>query len=323
MNSGHMIEKRAILHVHTRASDGTGTVEQVIDEALSAGVDILGINDHRNLWARDHGYGGWHSSLFLLAGTELEDQGENSHMLAYGIDRLPPSKVTSEQIDFVNSEGGIAIAAHPTEAPGRLPKTRSYSWKAGREGLGGVEVWNYMSLWKKGINPLNAVRKLRHPDRCTADPDPGAVEFWQGTGGCAVACPDAHALRFGVGRRILEVFPYGMLFRRLVTHILLDDELPKEHVEAERSIIEALRLGRCFCSSMLPGDASGFRAAREGSRMMLRMPGEGDVFLDGPLGAVWRGRLEKGDHRLPGGDCPGLAVTVKREGRTWIFCGVP
>ncbi len=162
-----LIEKKAVLHVHTDASDGTGSIEEVISMACSAGVDILGINDHNTLDARERGFGGWNSSLFVLAGAELEDSAENSHLLVYGIDELPQTRDTLEQISFVNGKGGIAIAAHPTEAPGKLPRTRSYSWKAGSavDGLTGVEVWNYMSLWKKGISLFNALSKMKSPDR--------------------------------------------------------------------------------------------------------------------------------------------------------------
>jgi len=242
MDQPPLIEKRAILHVHTRASDGTGSIEEVITHALNAGVDIIGINDHNTLDARERGFGGFHSSLFVLAGAELEDSRENSHMLVYGLDRLPSTQDTLEQLNFVNSSGGLAIAAHPTEAPGRLPRTRSYSWTGDTtEGLAGVEVWNYMSLWKNNISLMNLRRKLKHPDDEVEHPDPAAVEFWRNVGGCAVAGPDAHALRFGAGRFRREVFPYPVLFRRLVTHILLERE--PDGNEAEELIIDALKRG--------------------------------------------------------------------------------
>jgi hypothetical protein len=323
MNRPALIEKRAVLHVHTKASDGTGSMEQIIGEAMDAGADILGINDHRTLWARDMGYGGWHSSLFVLAGTELEDANENSHILAYGIDRLPPTSVTSEQIENINSQGGIALAAHPTEAPGRLPRTRSYSWKAGTEGLAGVEVWNYMSLWKKGISIFNARSKYRHPDRNVEHPDAPAVEFWRDTGGCAVAGPDAHALRFGTGRAAIVVFPYSMLFRRFTTHILLEEELPRDAKKSEGLLLDSLRRGSCFCSNAQLGDARGFRASVSEGTLALVMPGAGEVEVRGTVGTVWKGSLEEGEHMINLGPGERISVEVSRKGGTWIFCGIP
>lgn len=322
MYAASQVEKRAILHVHTDASDGTGTMDHVILKALEADVDILGINDHRTLQARERGYGGWHSSLFVLAGAELEDARENSHILAYGIESLPATADTHEQIQEVNRQGGIAIAAHPTEAPGRLPRTRSYSWTAGTEGLTGVEVWNYMSLWKKDISIFNAISKVKRPDADVEHPDPAAIEFWRDVGGCAIAGPDAHALKFGRGRMGFEVFPYSVLFRRLLTHIILDRELPSDPVESESLILDALRRGSCFCSNALLGDASGFRARFSGGTLVLALPGPGDVTVSGAGGILWEGSLREGDHEMDLGSLQRVSVNVSRKGLTWIFCGI-
>jgi hypothetical protein len=319
----NMIEKKAVLHIHTDASDGTGSIEQVIDSAINAGIDILGINDHNTLDARDRGFGGWNSSLFVLAGTELEDANENSHILAYGINELPKTWSTEEQLSFISEKGGIAIAAHPTEAPGKLPRTRSYSWKAKSiAGLSGVEIWNYMSLWKKGISIFNAPSKLKHPDRNVEHPDPLAIEFWERTGGCAIACPDAHALKFGFGRLKLEVFPYDMLFRRLFTHILLEEGLSVSDGTAERQILKALSAGSCFTSNSLSGDAAGFRAEREDDSILLNLPGAGNVTVSRAGSVLWQKELRAGSHRITGEISGCVSITVFREGRTWIHCGL-
>ncbi len=320
-----LIEKKAVLHVHTDASDGTGSIEEVIESALSAGVEILGINDHNTLDARVRGFGGWNSSMFILAGSELEDSCENSHLLVYGLDDLPQTRITREQIAFVNANGGIAIAAHPTEAAGKLPKTRSYSWTAGNDthGLSGVEVWNYMSLWKKNISLFNAPARLKHPDRHVEHPDPQSIEFWEGIGGCAVACPDAHALKFGLGRASFKVFPYDMLFRRLVTHILLGEELSASDMIAERQIMDALRTGSCFTSNLLCGDASGFRAGRDDNCIMMMLPGGGEVTVMKSGRVLMRDNLEAGEHRIETEVSGPISISVIREGRTWIYCGIP
>ena len=319
-----LIEKKAVLHVHTDASDGTGSMEEVIQKAISAGVDILGINDHNTLDARERGCGGWNSHLFVLAGAELEDSEKNSHLLVYGIDELPRTWDTREQVSFVNENGGIVIAAHPTEEPGKLPRTRSYSWQAGdTTGLSGVEVWNYMSLWKKGISRFNALAKLINPDRHVEHPDPLAVKFWEGTGGCAIAGPDAHALRYGIGRVHMEVFPYEMLFKRLLTHILLDESLSDSDEIAEKQILRALRRGSCFTSNALHGNAEGFRAEREDDSILLHLPGAGEVVIGKYGNVFWQNHLETGDHRISSKFTGHVSVSVLREGKTWIYCGIP
>jgi hypothetical protein len=319
-----LIEKVAVLHAHTDASDGTGSARDVILAASRESLDVLGINDHWSLRARAEGLGGWNGSLFVLAGAELEDTGEDSHLLVYGVDALPDSSDTLEQIACVRSAGGIAVIAHPCEAPGRLPGTRSYGWKAGETpGVAGVEVWNYMSAWKTGISLRNLAARLLLPDRAVKHPDQGALDLWRKVGGCALACPDAHAFRYGAGPLGLCVFPYRMLFRRLRTHILLDSELPAGCEAAERMLLGALREGSCFMSNRLHGDARGFRWLRSGSTLELNMPGPGNLMMD--PGAPPGGRLlplEAGLNRLEAPEGVPLVISVLREGRTWICCCV-
>jgi hypothetical protein len=319
------IEKVAVLHVHTDASDGTGSAREVIRAASDESLDVLGINDHRNLRAREEGLGGWNGSLFVLAGAELEDSREENHLLVYGVDALPDSSDTLEQIAFVRSAGGIAVIAHPCEAPGRLPGTRAFPWTAGEAAGGaGVEVWNYMSAWKSGISLRNLAARLLLPDRTVKHPDPGALELWRKVGGCALACPDAHAFRYGAGPLGLCVFPYRSLFRRLRTHILLERELPAGAEEAERRLLAALREGSCFMSNLLHGDARGFRCRRSGSALELSMPGPGSLMLE-PSGLP-EGRLmslKAGLNRLEAPEGVPLVIRILREGRTWICCCVP
>jgi hypothetical protein len=319
-----LIEKVAVLHVHTDASDGTASAREIIRAASSESLDVLGINDHWSLQARKEGLGGWNGRLFVLAGAELEDAGENSHLLVYGIDDLTDSTDTSVQIASVNRAGGIAIIAHPCETPGRLPGTRAYPWTAGvAAGVAGVEVWNYMSAWKAGVSLWNLAGKLLLPDRYVTHPDRGALELWGEAGGCAVACPDAHAFRYGAGPLAPCVFPYRMLFRRLRTHILLERELPAGTGEAEKVLLGAMRGGSCFMSNRLHGDARGFRWCRSGPMLELRMPGPGSLVIN--AAGLRGGRplpLEAGIHRLAAPESVPLVVSVLRGGRTWICCCV-
>jgi hypothetical protein len=190
------------------------------------------------------------------------------------------------------------------------------------DALGGVEVWNYMSSWKRGISPFNFFPRVRNPDPLNTGPNPLAVSMWLENGGCAVACPDAHALRVGIGRFSTEVFPYAMLFRRLRTHLLLP-ALPdwEDAAGTERAIIQALREGRTFSSNRLLGDASGFRAARSGNTLSLELPAPAGVLLHTGAGTSNAGNLPQGRSELETGPGP-VMVTVERERGTWILCGL-
>ncbi|MCK4672271.1 MAG: hypothetical protein KAT47_06950, partial [Candidatus Aegiribacteria sp.] len=273
--------------------------------------------------ARDEGFGGWHDGLYVLAGAELEDQHKNNHLLVYGVDRLPDFPDTEEQISFVNRSGGICIAAHPTETAGKLRGTRSYPWTLDNvSGLSGVEIWNYMSGWKAGISVFNAPRKLLFPDRYVEHPDPAAVEFWEATGGCAIGGPDAHSFRYGFGPLAVNVFPYGMLFGRLRTHILLDRELSDSSNEAEIQLITALGNGKCFISNHLYGDATGFRASKTDGEIVIDLPGKGEIVINRSGKIIRKGAYSPGRHRFDITEDGRFCISVIREGRTWISCGI-
>jgi len=318
-----LYEAIGVLHVHTLHSDGTGTPAEISSTASDAGLSFVGINDHRTLFLRDHGLSGLQDGVFFLTGAELEDDRRQNHMLVYGIDRLPPTGDTLDQLKDVRRQGGIAIAAHPFERGGLVPGAGTYRWSHGAQGaLSGVEIWNYMSAWKRKITPLSVPSRLKDPDRYTMHPDHSAMNLWFETGGCAVACPDAHALRPGLGRLSVTIFPYSMLFRRLRTHLLLECEPEwSDTPGTEKQILSALAGGRCFASNFIRGDASGFGASRtsDGIRLELPMSGEVSVYTAGV--ERHEGTMEAGEHYIERVTFPAM-VSVERNGGTWIVCGL-
>jgi hypothetical protein len=314
-----MRELVGVLHVHTSFSDGSAGPAEVIDAAAGCGLDFLGINDHMSLAARESGFAGRLGGLVVLAGAEVHDGRGRHHLLAYGIDSLPRSPDTAGQIEEINAAGGLAIAAHPCERRGYLPMTHAIGWSARRwPGLGGVEVWNYMSQWKAGLSILNLGRRLADPDDLVRKPSEETIGFWRLQGGCPVAGADAHAWRIGAGRRARSAFPYDMLFRRIRMHVFVEDRADESGGTGEKAVIEALRAGRCFVSNALLGNAGGFEAVLSGGGLELYLPGAGDVVLHSASG-FRRLRSEGGRAALDvSGDDP-FAVSVEKDGRTWIW----
>lgn len=80
---------RVDLHIHTTASDGTWTAEELIAEAVKKQIGVLAITDHDSVGnvqegrrlAKDNG-------IRFLEGTEINSTkaGINFHVLGYGID---------------------------------------------------------------------------------------------------------------------------------------------------------------------------------------------------------------------------------------------
>ncbi len=309
-----------VLHVHTRFSDGTATPAELVSVASGMGLDFLGINDHRNLKARKAGWAGRHSGVVVLAGAELNDPTRANHILVYGADAIPPVTDSASQLAQVGSAGGLAIVAHPCETGARLPKMGPYPWNRGLlPGIDGVEVWNYMSDWKTGAALRDLRRRVADPDRFVGGPDPGAVDLWLQTGGCAVGGVDAHGLRFGMGPLRLEVFPYGPLLGKLHTHVLVGPGSAEEPGEGD--IVEALRSGAVFTSRPALGPARGFRFRREEDLLVLDVPARATVRVRTARNVIQR-PVEPGRNELRLAAGERAFVELMREGGTWICCGL-
>jgi hypothetical protein len=299
-----------VLHVHTTRSDGRGEPEEIAEAGLNAGLDYIAFNDHRHLALMDEG---WHGKktgqLMTIVGSELQHTDLKNHLLVYGVDRVNSGGHILTQLADVVEQGGIAVIAHPSEKRPHIPGLGEYPWSFGTgHPVSGVEGWNWMSMWKRRVNPLNVWKRMRFPDLRVINPDRNAVRMWFDTGGCLVGGADAH------GHRILgnDVFNYRMLFERIRTHLLLD-----EPFTSPNQFTEALRCGSCFISNAIAGDASGYRSAVKDGKLYLKLPGAGEVILRGHEPRA----LEEGVHCLGKTELP-LYIEIHRNGRTWIAQGI-
>ncbi len=299
-----------VLHVHSTRSDGLGEPEEIVHAGLKAGLDYIAFNDHRNLKLMDEG---WHgkltNGLMTIIGTELQHINLRSHLLVYGVNSIDPTGHILDQLDAVLAMNGIAIVAHPFEKRPYIPGyTGQYSWEFGTEHpFSGVEVWNWMSAWKPGVNPLNGWWRYKNPDKRVVHPPTKTVNFWRKTGGALVGGADAHAHRvFGH-----EVFSYFMLFNRVRTHILLN----KSFTEPSQ-FVEALKAGKCFVSNAIVGDASEYRSAIHNGELFINLPATASIYLNGKsYGLHDMGIVNLGKIKLP------LYIEIHRNNRTWIAQG--
>jgi predicted metal-dependent phosphoesterase TrpH len=107
---------RADLHIHTVASDGTATVQAVLDHVESEGIlDVIAIADHERIdaamaarqMAADQGL-----RTAVIVGEEVSTRG--GHLLALFLERpIPAMKSLRWSIEAVHDQGGLAIPAHP------------------------------------------------------------------------------------------------------------------------------------------------------------------------------------------------------------------
>lgn len=107
---------RADLHIHTLASDGTSSVEEVLAHVEAQGfLDVIAIADHERIdaalaarvMAADRGL-----RIQVVVGEEITTRG--GHLLGLFLERpVPPLRSLRWSIEAVHDQGGIAIPAHP------------------------------------------------------------------------------------------------------------------------------------------------------------------------------------------------------------------
>ena len=113
---------RADLHVHTDASDGMASAEEVLLRAARAGLDIVAVTDHDDLRGglrAQEAAARSGSAVRVIPGVELTTRG--GHLLALfpgaGAGQptpdVPPLRSLAWTIAAVHAQGGVAIVAHP------------------------------------------------------------------------------------------------------------------------------------------------------------------------------------------------------------------
>jgi predicted metal-dependent phosphoesterase TrpH len=125
---------KADMHLHTLYSDGTASVQAVLDHVERAtDLDVIAITDHERidgaLRAREIHAAGDYSYEFVI-GEEITTR--RGHVLALFIsERVPALRPLPETLERIHDQGGIAIAPHSmvplTPSLGR----RSLVWSGG------------------------------------------------------------------------------------------------------------------------------------------------------------------------------------------------
>jgi len=250
-----------VVHVHTTASDGTGTPAQVAAAAEAAGLGFVAITDHNTLEAKE--VEGYHGTTLALVGVEASTQ--SGHLLGLGL----PDPVfrfsgdAPDALDDVRLLGGAAFAAHP------LSPREDFRWTGwdlpgpwGMELLNGDSQWREAGWWSLlgsaslyGLNPRYALLQslsspasvLQRWDALLAERDvPG------------IAGADAHA-RIVIRKETALRFPsYESVFALFRNHVLLDAPLEGEPQRDGPAIVAALARGRSYVGVDALAPAGGF-----------------------------------------------------------------
>lgn len=123
----------ADLHLHTTASDGTLTIDELPAAAKEAGLEWIAVTDHDLVHPELTSPVTVHEGINIIRGIELRVQAENQRLdlLGYGVeptadlstelDRLQANRINraQEMIDRVESHTGVDIDFEPHSGVGR------------------------------------------------------------------------------------------------------------------------------------------------------------------------------------------------------------
>ena len=111
------------LHMHTTYSDGHGSYDEMVDEAVRLGLDFIVITDHGYIKKiGEDVLEKCPKETRLLCIVGEEPAASEGDMLALGITEFIQDKLTPEEtIEKTHLQGGLSIPAHPN-VPGEISK---------------------------------------------------------------------------------------------------------------------------------------------------------------------------------------------------------
>ena len=249
---------RGAFHVHSRRSDGSGTVDEIAAAASSAGLDFVILTDHGDGTARRPP--SYRGGVLVIEAVEISTDG--GHYVALG---LPPAPYplggdARGVVEDVRRLGGFGVVAHPTSPRPAL------AWSDWSLPVDGIEWLNGDSQWRDDTlpdllraaagywfrAPESLASLLSRPDRALARWDALA----SGRPVVGLGAADAHArLGFGTGDDEhgggvggVEVrFPgYEETFRAFALRVELDRPLTGDAPADGANVVGQVRAGRVY-----------------------------------------------------------------------------
>lgn len=240
---------RGVYHVHTVASDGSGTIEDVVAAARASGAAWVIVTDHNVM---DGPRARILDGVLVVQAPEVSSN--DGHVVALGASRAlrHPERRSRMALGIIRALGGTTVAAHP------LGRKRPYT-RLDDPLLEGLEILSADQEFRDAlvdlprllpaalaytVNPQHAImRLLKRPDRTLARWDE-LLASRRMAGFCA---PDAHG-----------VPPYAAMFASLQMHAEVGHP-PTGGAEADgAALVAALAAGRSFCGIEAIGGAGGF-----------------------------------------------------------------
>ena len=245
-------------HVHTVASDGKGTLDDVAAAANATGATWVLVADHNKTDGRTARLV---KGVLMLSSPEVSAL--DGHVNAIGVSRAltRPERRAATALSTIRSLGGTPVAAHP------LDRKRPYK-RLDDPDLAGMEVLSATQELHDAlvvphrllpaalaylVNPLHGLARLiRRPDVTLARWDE-LLATRRMMGYCAI---DAHGLP-----------SYDVMMRLLQMYVVVGRPRSADAQADGAALLDALTRGRSYCGVDVFGRAGGFRyTATAGSR---------------------------------------------------------
>jgi hypothetical protein len=253
--------KKGVFHVHSRFSDGAGTVDEISRDARGQHLDFVILSDHGRPNRLATAATAWMNDTLVIGASEFSLHAGHLAAAGYGLPGyiFPPE--AQQAIDEVDRDRGVTFVAHPLDR--KIPWT---DWRA--RGFTGIEVLSLYQLAKKNLlyaATLFPLQYLLNPDYALSAlisyPEK-ELAIWDRLNRrgkyYGIYALDAHA-KLSTGRRSYLRFPsYAATFRILNIYARVDRELDKDPRAAAATLIAALRRGDFFSVVESLAAANGF-----------------------------------------------------------------
>jgi len=137
---------RADLHMHTSASDGWPSPQQLVDHARRLSLDAIAVTDHDTIEGalRASALAAAQTRLQVIVGEEVSSL--DGHILGLFLERrIPPGLSAAATVHAIHEQGGLAVAAHPfwrTQRRARTGPVHGVGWLAAELDFDAIEVEN-------------------------------------------------------------------------------------------------------------------------------------------------------------------------------------
>jgi hypothetical protein len=254
-------ERVGVLHVHTNASCGSGSLPEIIADARAADLSFLTVTDHNITMAQAAVAAADPPDFAVIDGEEISTS--SGHFLALGLDDTWPRGSGHDARTLMASTRrahAVNFIAHPFGL-----RERWGDW--GVTDYDGIEIFNDDAIWRKNkvvdiaiaalmypVNPRLALLRLARTPQENFTQWDQLLEQRRVAGICG---SDAHA-NIIVGQHSIARFPsYLSVFSLARQHVLLGDQpgLDPDHAGAD-VILNAIQSGNSFCAvdALYPAD---------------------------------------------------------------------